>query len=601
MGPNCLGTVGSKRGGAYPVIRDRHLVSKGARERGGTKTVGVPEYVLTVENIPEPPSPPPPPPPPPTPPSAPGVAVLVSPANGATNLFYDSVVLSWESGGDTESFSLWINGAYRGRVFSNSITVSGLSGSTDYSWRVDSIGPGGVTEGTTWEFSTSAFPYPIYPKKAVNPTPANHATGVAVGALTVSWQSGGDTLSYDVYKNGVFQGNQSGTSASFGVLSYGETVVWRVDSVNTFGTTTGDTWSFSSPATSPLPNKPVSPSPANGSTDLDPTSTTVSWANGGGATSYDVYINGVFQVNQAGTSYNPGTLTSFASYTWRVDAVNAAGTTTGDTWSFTTTGHATVVTWAAQVVTNGGAAPAAATKQALSTFCYGMDSNSLTALMKSVCCFVPDSLTAALTPLIFATGNSLWVNHNFLAGDLSVVGLKGNGSNKYLETGVIPATAWSPTTSSGITMYVSVADNSVTNIDVGASEDGTNLVELVTADGGFIDWDSYNNSAARIHYASGPFNGYISGNRTASNATALYMANSGTAHSAVVTGSSAGGTCPTTKQLFAFANNLVGNPQLPSKNRMSFVAVHKGLSSAQSLAFFNLIQAMRTALGGGYA
>ena len=69
----------------------------------------------------------------------------------------------------------------------------------------------------------------------------------------------------------------------------------------------------------------------------------VSWSDGGGATSYDVYFgtdsspdSGELRGNQAGTSFDPGTLAYSTTYYWRIDAVNTAGTTTGDVWSFTT-------------------------------------------------------------------------------------------------------------------------------------------------------------------------------------------------------------------------------------------------------------------------
>jgi hypothetical protein len=44
-------------------------------------------------------------------------------------------------------------------------------------------------------------------------------------------------------------------------------------------------------------------------------------------------------VNQIETSYNPGELVKGRTYYWRVDAVEADGTTrhAGDVWSFTVT------------------------------------------------------------------------------------------------------------------------------------------------------------------------------------------------------------------------------------------------------------------------
>ena len=45
---------------------------------------------------------------------------------------------------------------------------------------------------------------------------------------------------------------------------------------------------------------------------------------------------GDFQGNQAGTSFDPGPLANETTYFWRIDEVNAGGTTAGPTWSFTT-------------------------------------------------------------------------------------------------------------------------------------------------------------------------------------------------------------------------------------------------------------------------
>ena len=90
------------------------------------------------------------------------------------------------------------------------------------------------------------------------------------------------------------------------------------------------------------PGAAGSPSPANGAASVATTSG-LSWSAGSGATSYDVYFGtdstpdaGELQGNQGGTSYAPGTLAFSTTYYWRIDSVNAAGTTTGSVWSFTT-------------------------------------------------------------------------------------------------------------------------------------------------------------------------------------------------------------------------------------------------------------------------
>ena len=98
------------------------------------------------------------------------------------------------------------------------------------------------------------------------------------------------------------------------------------------------------------PGAASSPSPGNGATSVS-TSANLSWNAGSGADSHDVYFGtdatpdaGEFQGNQSGTSFDPGTLAEGTTYYWRIDEVNAYGTTTGPVWSFTTetTGGSTI-------------------------------------------------------------------------------------------------------------------------------------------------------------------------------------------------------------------------------------------------------------------
>ena len=88
------------------------------------------------------------------------------------------------------------------------------------------------------------------------------------------------------------------------------------------------------------PSKPINPFPADGAGDQS-TNTIISWENGGLATSYNVYFGtnptpSDFKGNLPATAYDPGTLLSDTTYYWRIDAINTAGTTTGDVWQFST-------------------------------------------------------------------------------------------------------------------------------------------------------------------------------------------------------------------------------------------------------------------------
>jgi len=88
-----------------------------------------------------------------------------------------------------------------------------------------------------------------------------------------------------------------------------------------------------------VPDAATSPTPADAATGVV-VSQTLSWSAGSGATSHDVYFSTntaalQFQGNQAGTTFSPELATS-TTYYWRVDEVNATGTTAGTKWSFTT-------------------------------------------------------------------------------------------------------------------------------------------------------------------------------------------------------------------------------------------------------------------------
>ncbi|MHB9070163.1 MAG: DNRLRE domain-containing protein [Sedimentisphaerales bacterium] len=87
--------------------------------------------------------------------------------------------------------------------------------------------------------------------------------------------------------------------------------------------------------------KATNPSPANSATGMGLNST-LSWTVGANATSHNVYFGttspGALKGNQAGTSFDPGTLTANTTYYWRIDEVVGGNTITGTVWGFTTAG-----------------------------------------------------------------------------------------------------------------------------------------------------------------------------------------------------------------------------------------------------------------------
>lgn len=186
---------------------------------------------------------------------------------------------------------------------------------------------------------------PAYP----NRVPANKAVNVSINAYTLAqWVGPPTAYFYKTYLNGQNSGLidqyhwfYSGIQW-FPTLAYSTSYSWYVEAYASNGTTviaTAPTWTFT--VESGPPSKPTTPTPANNATEVDFSGFTLSWVDGGGADTYDVYIGpsgSLVKVSssQAGTSY----VTNIAEVPynqviyWRIDAINEVGTTEGDTWNF---------------------------------------------------------------------------------------------------------------------------------------------------------------------------------------------------------------------------------------------------------------------------
>jgi hypothetical protein len=177
--------------------------------------------------------------------------------------------------------------------------------------------------------------------EASNPNPADGATGVSRTA-DLSWTAGSDATSHDVYfgtsNPPPFIRNQTSTTFDLGTMDYDKTYFWRIDEVNKWGKTTGTVWSFTTRA---LPGQASGPDPVHGATRVSPHAY-LSWTAGSDATSHDVYFGttspGIFQGNQSGTTFDPGTMAYSTTYYWRIDEINKWGKTPGTVWSFITIG-----------------------------------------------------------------------------------------------------------------------------------------------------------------------------------------------------------------------------------------------------------------------
>jgi len=93
----------------------------------------------------------------------------------------------------------------------------------------------------------TATTIPPLPGQASNPYPPHGAPSVSTTA-DLSWTGGSDATSHDVYfgtnSPGTFQGNQTTALFDPGTMSPSTIYYWRIDSVNGWGKTEGQVWSF---------------------------------------------------------------------------------------------------------------------------------------------------------------------------------------------------------------------------------------------------------------------------------------------------------------------------------------------------------------------
>lgn len=181
----------------------------------------------------------------------PSKATNPTPADTDTGVDFSGLVLDWDDGGGADTFDVYIGpvGALvkvADAIVPSTFTVDLEDVPTDQViyWRVDSTNAGGTTEGDTWSFDAR-------PVKAETPSPTDAVSDITLDETPLSWVDGGNADTYNVYFG------ESGSeelvaelqadlewTIDFGTLAYNTTYGWRIDSVNDFGTTTGDTWTF---------------------------------------------------------------------------------------------------------------------------------------------------------------------------------------------------------------------------------------------------------------------------------------------------------------------------------------------------------------------
>lgn len=268
--------------------------------------------------------------------------------------------------------------------------------------------------------------------------------------------------------------------------------------------------------------------------------------------------------------------------------------------------------WAARVVANGGAAPAASTTKAISTFLFAI--GSLSSRIYHLGVFAPDSLIAMRTPVIKTFGVDPWTavvagtggSPSFTsAGYLS--GTDGTNATMY-DTGVfcnlIPSFSVS---NGGMTVYCSDKAASIVKVDAIAlcgCYHGTFAFEIVVCQTNNHANCQCNNGSQLIDVVNPDAQGgFFSLNRTSSTLMNFYYGSSTRAFASLGSTNVTNLIAPLSVESIYIGGTHQGAPSPtlnPLQQRLSFIAVHDGFSSADNQILFNAVQALRVSFGGGF-
>jgi hypothetical protein len=298
----------------------------------------------------------------------PGVPSLISPADNKTNEpLATTLSVSWAAG--TNKYRIQVSthqdfsaiDVKDSTLTQQDLDISGLSPSTKYFWRAQSISLDTAGAWSNARSFTTILPVPVLQSPndaAVSVSPRPTLTWNAVGGAStyrVQVSTASDFSSGIAYDDSTISGTVTPANA-VGPLSPNTAYYWRVNAKNAGGVGPWSAvWKFTTIAP---PDKPVLNLPADSAKNVA-LSTTVSWSAATGAANYHLQVSNVEDFS-SGIVFDDSTLASTVTseaigslyagtyYFWRVRAINAGGSSSfSGTRSFTTIG----LTWNAS---NGG-------------------------------------------------------------------------------------------------------------------------------------------------------------------------------------------------------------------------------------------------------
>lgn len=250
--------------------------------------------------------------------------------------------------------------------------------------------------------------------------------------------------------------------------------------------------------------------------------------------------------------------------------------------------------WAAAVTANSGTY-SQSTLAAVSNFAKSAKSAGYWSKLNRINLFCGDQLAAAMVPLKVGGGSATETNVNFVGGDYTeATGLTGNGTTKYLRTGLVPSASLA-LNDLHMAVYNRAAALAGGNLTLGC-RDGTNFCELYAPNSA-----ASNNFGWRVHgvveitgTVSAPF-GFMVGS-TISGADSKTYENG----AQISTGSPSAGALLAI-EVYVFGSNSSGSLVFPTSHPLAGYSIGSGLTAGDVTAYTTHMEAFQDALGRGVA
>ena len=268
--------------------------------------------------------------------------------------------------------------------------------------------------------------------------------------------------------------------------------------------------------------------------------------------------------------------------------------------------HPIVLDWLERLANDFQPRPSDATIQAVCDFCDALDIYGITDKMLVVNPIIPDSFLAMRYPLIYQVGNgaSPFINHNFLAADLNPNGLLGDGT-KWFQTGFVPSNQWGIVTdSSGISIYETDASIQAVNPEAECAVETVangsffaSVYEPTLAVGIYYCWNNPSQTVGALVDTPA----FYCLSRTSNTSLRLYQANSGIPFNQLgLNAANQTGLPIPNLEVYFMGNNAAGVSGYMTYKRVSFMAIHEGLTAAESEDLYWATLFLRMDLGGGW-